>query len=86
MGIGKAVQATAAPTPEPQAEETEDADQAPLFGEAENSDITQEPAREGITSLAKFLFIVMGVMALILVILLIALGKKKHRKNKRKKK
>ena len=86
VGIGKAVQATAAPTPDPQAEETEDADQAPLFGEAENSDITQEPAREGITSLTKFLFIVMGVMALILVILLIALGKKKHRKNKRKKK
>lgn len=83
IGIGKAAQATATPTP--QIEEAEDANEAPLYGQTENSDTTQEPARDGITNLAKFLFIVMGVMVVILVILLIALAKKNKKAKKKRK-
>lgn len=48
----------------------------------------QEPAqvKKGISDLAKFLFVIMGIMAAVLVILLAALSaKKKKRKKKRKK-
>ena len=85
VGIGNVEQAAASPTPTPQAEEAEDANQAPLLGQTENSDTTQEPARDGITDLAKFLFIIMGVMVVILVILLIALVKKNKKAKKKRK-
>ncbi len=83
IGIGKAAQATVTPTP--QIEEAVDANEAPLYGQTENSETTQEPARDGITNLAKFLFIVMGVMVVILVILLIALAKKNKKAKKKRK-
>lgn len=86
VGIGTVKAAT--PSPTPKVEEAEGADNAPLYSQNTENGTNQEPAgnKTELSSLAKFLFIVMGVMALILVILLIALGKKKHRKNKRKKK
>ncbi|MDO4338119.1 MAG: D-alanyl-D-alanine carboxypeptidase family protein [Eubacteriales bacterium] len=76
-------------TPEPESsgevEEAEDADQLPLYQEDGGSDEQQEPVREekGLSDLTKFLFTVMGFMALILLVLVVALVMK-NRKRKHK--
>lgn len=84
VGIGKV--ATATPTPVIQAEEAENADQAPLYSAGEKTETDQEQAgsRTELSSLAKFLFIIMGLMVVLLLILIIALvmkNKKRNRKN-----
>lgn len=50
-------------------------------------DETQEPAqvKKGISDLAKFLFVIMGIMVAVLMILLAALSVKKKKRKKRKK-
>lgn len=84
VGIGNTAAAT--PTPAVQTEESEDADQAPLYSAEEQMETNQEQAgsRTELSRLAKFLFIVMGLMIVLLFILIIALvikNKKRNRKN-----
>lgn len=52
----------------------------------EKNDEIQEPAqaKKGISDLAKFLFVIMGMMAAVLLILLAALGMKKKKKKRRR--
>lgn len=89
VGTGKAP--AASPTPTAVVEEAEDADEAPLFGEAEqtaSAGAGQEQAGEttGISQLAKFLFIVMGVLVLVLAALIFALIRKNKKAAKKKRK
>lgn len=85
VGIGSI--AAASPTPVIETEEAEDADEAPLYSGENEGTTDQEPAgsETELSSLAKFLFMVMGVMAVILVILIIALAIKNKKRNRRRK-
>lgn len=84
VGIGSAAAAT--PTPAVQTEESEDADQAPLYSAEEQTETDQEQAGSvtELSSLAKFLFIIMGGMIVLLLILIVALVVKNKKRNRKK--
>lgn len=85
VGLGNI--AATSPTPTVETEEAEDADDAPLYSGEEDSNTNQEPAGKStqLSSLAKFLFMIMGIMIFVLLILIIALIIKNKKRNRRRK-